>query len=121
MPLDQFLSEEFFSKMNLRNSLYNPSVRINPSEIPPTEYDQYFRGMEVRGYVHDMGAAMLGGVSGHAGLFSNAYDLATIFQMLLDSGEAFDKKTLKKETIDLFTQRYDDTRRGLGFDMKIFQ
>jgi CubicO group peptidase (beta-lactamase class C family) len=81
--------------------------------------DTYFRGQEIQGYVHDMGAAMLGGVSGHAGLFSSANDLAKLFQMLLNGGIYGQKQYLKPETVHQFTTRYEkSTRRGFGFDMK---
>ena len=73
----------------------------------------------MRGYVHDMGAAMLGGVSGHAGLFANAQDLGAIMQMLLNGGTYADDRLLRPETIAKFTQRHpESTRRGIGFDMR---
>lgn len=71
----------------------------------------------IRGDVHDPGAAMFGGVAGHAGLFSDAYDLAAIMQMLLNGGTFNGKKYLNKETIDLFTGYHSNiSRRGYGFD-----
>ena len=85
--------------------------------IVPTEEEKHFRQQLIRGDVHDEGAAMFGGVAGHAGLFSNAYDLAQLYQMLLNGGQLNGIQLLKKSTIDLFTA-YNSTvsRRGLGFD-----
>ncbi|MEO1714329.1 MAG: serine hydrolase, partial [Bacteroidota bacterium] len=89
------------------------------SKIPPTERDRYFRYQTVQGHVHDMGAAMLGGVSGHAGLFSNAQDLAALMQMLLNKGYYGGERFLEEETVEQFTKRCPDClRRGIGFDMK---
>ena len=117
--LDKYVEENFYKPMGLKNTLFNPLKRIPMDRIPPTEKDEYFRLQTVKGYVHDMGAAMLGGVSGHAGLFSTSKDLASIMQMLLNGGTYQGKKYLKPKTIHKFTNRYyKSTRRGLGFDMK---
>jgi CubicO group peptidase (beta-lactamase class C family) len=98
---------------------YNPWKKGLATRCVPTEEDNYFRHQRLQGYVHDMGAAMLGGVSGHAGLFSNANDLARVFQMLLNGGAYGGKRYFKPETVRLFTTRYErSTRRGIGFDMK---
>jgi CubicO group peptidase (beta-lactamase class C family) len=99
--------------------MFNPLKKLDPNTIPPSEKDDYFRCCEVRGYVHDMGAAMLGGVCGHAGLFSNSKEMAILMQMLLNGGVYGGKKYLSPQTIRKFTKRYyKSTRRGLGFDMK---
>ncbi len=85
--------------------------------IAPTEYDKAWRQQLLRGDVHDPGAAMFGGVAGHAGLFSNAYDLAKLYQMLLNGGEVDGVRYLKKETISKFTAYASNiSRRGIGFD-----
>ncbi len=85
--------------------------------IAPTEKEKLFRLQQIRGDVHDPGSAMFGGVAGHAGLFSDAYDLAKLYQMLLNGGQLDGKRFLKKETIDYFTAYHSDiSRRGLGFD-----
>ncbi|HEY8388166.1 MAG TPA: serine hydrolase, partial [Parasegetibacter sp.] len=77
----------------------------------------HFRMQLIRGDVHDPAAAMLGGIAGHAGLFSNAADLAKLYQMLLNGGEMKGRRYLNKETIDLFTSYGSrNSRRGLGFD-----
>jgi len=118
--LDEFVDEEFYAPMGLKRTGFNPLARsISPASIVPTEYDDYFRMQLLNGYVHDMGAAMLGGVSGHAGLFSNTQELAAIFQMLLNEGVYGGERFLRSETIKLFTTRVPGaSRRGIGFDMK---
>ena len=93
--------------------------RFAEKRIPPTEDDYYFRMQAVKGYVHDQGAAMLGGVSGHAGLFANANDVAKIMQMYLWNGNYGGEQFFKKSTLDDFNTCYfceDDVRRGVGFD-----
>ena len=86
-------------------------------EIVPTEYDKVVRHQLIRGYVHDEAAAFQGGVSGNAGLFSNANDLAKILQLYLNDGTYGGEQLLSLETVRLFTQTKSPTcRRGLGFD-----
>ena len=118
LPLEQYVALEFYRPMGLRTIGYRPTERIPAGFIPPSEDDNYWRRGRVQGYVHDMGAAMLGGVSGHAGLFSNATDLAAVAQMLLNGGVYGGRRYLREETIRLFTTRHPrSTRRGLGWDM----
>jgi CubicO group peptidase (beta-lactamase class C family) len=94
-----------------------PRNRFPLNRIAPTQLETAFRRQLIHGDVHDPGAAMFGGVSGHAGLFSDAYDLAVIMQMLLNGGEIGGHRYLKKETIQYFSQYHSDiSRRGLGFD-----
>jgi len=117
--LDSFIKSEVYDRLELENIMFNPTTQVKLDRIPPTEKDTYFRDGIVHGYVHDMGAAMLGGVAGHAGLFSNAQDAAVLLQMLLNGGRYAGEEYIKSETVDLFTKRhYRSTRRGLGFDMK---
>lgn len=117
--LDVFAEKKFYQPLGLRYLGFNPLLRHLESNIAPSEIDNYFRLQTIRGHVHDMGAAMMGGVSGHAGLFSNARDMATLMQMLLNKGDYGGVQYLKPETIDLFTSRHSrSTRRGIGFDMK---
>lgn len=117
LPLDLYLKETFYKPMGLRSMVFNPKQNTPRAEIPPTEMDNYFRHQIIRGYVHDMGAAMYGGVSGHAGLFSNATDLAVIFQMLLNKGLYQGRRYFKESTVELFTSKGSQiSRRGLGFD-----
>jgi len=99
--------------------MYNPAGKISLSEIVPTENDTEFRRQTIHGYVHDPAAAMLGGVAGHAGLFSDSYSLAVIMQMLMNGGEYGGVRYFKKETVNLFTSQYfkvGENRRGLLFD-----
>ena len=115
--LDEYVSEQFYKPMGLTRIGYKPLDRFLLNEILPTENDSAFRKQIVHGYVHDPGAAMYGGVAGHAGLFSNAFDLAAVFQMLLDGGVYNNKKFLETSTIKLFTARQSKiSRRGFGFD-----
>jgi len=117
--VDVFAEQNFYRPLGLSTTGFNPWKRGLTLRCVPTEEDNYFRRQKIQGYVHDMGAAMLGGVSGHAGLFSNANDLAKIFQMLLNGGSYGWHEYLKPETVHLFTTRYAaSTRRGIGFDMK---
>jgi CubicO group peptidase (beta-lactamase class C family) len=117
--LDKYVEDVFYSPMGLSQILFNPLNKFDLSDIPPTEYDTIFRKQLVHGFVHDQGAAMLGGVSGHAGLFASAEDLLIVFKMLLHNGIYNGKRYLSKKTVDDFTSYYfphGDCRRGLGFD-----
>ncbi|NNE30105.1 MAG: serine hydrolase, partial [Saprospiraceae bacterium] len=117
--IDQYVKKNFFDPMDLGNITYNPWMEVSRDQIPPTEVDKYFRRQTVWGYVHDMGAAMLGGVSGHAGLFADARDVASMMQMVLNEGQYNGQQILQPETIKTFTQRHPScTRRAIGFDMK---
>ncbi len=117
MPLDIYVAKNFYKPMQLKNIMYNPWSKGLSSRCVPTEDDAYFRYQLVRGFVHDQGAAMLGGVAGHAGLFSNAMDLAAIMQMLLDGGVYNGKRYFKSETVKFFSgYRSSVSRRGYGFD-----
>jgi len=114
---EHFLDTLYYSKLGLATMGFRPTERFPLSVITPTEYDKTYRKTLVHGYVHDQGAAMLGGVSGHAGLFSNANDLAIMFQMLLNRGEYAGERYLNPTTVSEFTKQWDDrSRRGLGFD-----
>ncbi|NLL28120.1 MAG: serine hydrolase [Bacteroidales bacterium] len=115
--IDNYVEENFYIPLGLSWMTYNPSNKFHKTRIIPTEEDTTFRKTKVQGYVHDQAAAMLGGVSGHAGLFGNAWDAATIMQMLLNGGKYADVEYFKPSTIRLFTSTYfDRNRRGLGFD-----
>lgn len=117
--LDDFTNENFYAKLGASTLGYLPLNRFEKSQIAPTETDEYFRQQLLQGYVHDRGASILGGVSGHAGLFSDAYDLAKLLQMLLNGGEYGDEKFLDKNTIELFTSCpfcEFGNRKGFGFD-----
>jgi len=115
--LNEYVSAIFYEPLGLSNTAFNAYQRFPLSRIAPTEREPYFRRQLIHGYVHDPGAAMMGGVSGHAGLFSNAHDLWKLFQMLLNGGEWEGQRYLKQETIDLFTSYGTaNSRRALGFD-----
>lgn len=117
--LDQLVQSHFYESLGANYTMYNPYHKIPSKKIVPTEIDDYYRYGKVHGYVHDMGAAMQSGVGGHAGVFSNANDVAKIMQMYLQKGYYGGKRYLKPETIDKFNTCYyceDDNRRGIGFD-----
>jgi len=115
--LDQYVKSEFYDKLKLTSTGFKPRDRFALSRIIPTEYEIGFRSQLLRGDVHDPGAAMFGGVAGHAGLFSTAYDLAVIAQMLLDHGNFNGQQFIQKQTLDLFTAYQSKfSRRGYGFD-----
>jgi len=118
MTLDQYVLKTFYSKIGMRSTGFKPRERFwKEGSIVPTEYEKHFRQQLIQGDVHDEGASMFGGVAGHAGLFSNAYDLAMLYQMLLNGGEFNGERFLKEETIKLFTAYHGkDSRRGYGFD-----
>jgi beta-N-acetylhexosaminidase len=119
MRMDAYLDKYFYKPLGLRYTFFNPKEKIKTGGVlVPTENDNYFRNQLLVGHVHDMAAAMLGGVSGHAGLFSNTRDLGILFSMLVNGGFYQGKRYLKEETIDYFTTRPEgESRRGLGFDM----
>ena len=117
--LNYIVDSQFYKKLGMENLGYLPLERINKSRIIPTEEDFEFRGQLLKGHVHDMGAAMQGGVGGHAGLFSNANDLAKLMQMYLQEGEYAEERYIAKKTLNEFTKcQYpnNENRRGAGFD-----
>ncbi|MBN2165017.1 MAG: serine hydrolase [Marinilabiliaceae bacterium] len=106
-----------FSPMDISTITYLPLQSFKSFQIVPTENDRVFRKQLLRGYVHDPGATIIGGVAGNAGLFSNADALVKMMQLYLNKGMYGDVKLFKPETIRLFTHQFDtDNRRGLGFD-----
>ena len=116
-PMDELLDRDFFYPLGAWHTAYNPLHKMDISLIVPTEYDGFLRRQLIRGYVHDEAAAFLGGVSGNAGLFSNAEDLAKILQLYLNEGIYGGERLLSAATCRLFTQSKSPTcRRGLGFD-----
>jgi len=119
VSIDHYVDSVFYKPLGLRRMGYQPLARFTPNEIVPSEIDTYFRCQELRGYVHDMGCAMMGGVCGHAGVFTDAEDLAVMFQMYMNGGSYGGRDYIDPEILKLFTTRYQhSTRRGLGFDMK---
>lgn len=117
--LDELVQGHFYQSLGANYTTYNPYRRISNKKIVPTEEDDYYRYQKVHGYVHDMGAAMQNGIGGHAGVFSNANDVAKIMQMFLQKGFYGGKQYFKPETIEKFNTCYfceKDNRRGVGFD-----
>jgi beta-glucosidase-like glycosyl hydrolase/CubicO group peptidase (beta-lactamase class C family) len=115
--LDNFLDHWLYAGLGANFTGFLPLRKIPKENIAPTEYDETWRKQLLVGYPHDEAAAVMGGVSGNAGLFSNANDLAKALQMLLYEGEYGDEKYLSKETVKLFTKtKSAHSHRGLGFD-----
>lgn len=116
-PLQEYLEQQFYKPLGLSHTTFMPLKKFKTTNIAPTELDQTYRKQLLQGFVHDPGAAMMGGVAGHAGLFATAQDVAVIFQMLLNGGTYKGKQYFKPSTVDKFTA-YNSTisRRGLGFD-----
>lgn len=117
--LDDIVQRNLLESLGANYTTYLPLEKFSKADIIPTEEDTYFRMQKVHGYVHDQGAAMLGGVSGHAGLFSNANDVAKIMQMYLWDGFYGDRRYFSPETMQAFNTCYyceDKVRRGVGFD-----
>jgi len=113
------VQNDLYQLIGANRTTFLPLEKFTLDMIPPTEIDQYFRMQKIHGFVHDQGAALLGGVSGHAGLFSNANDIAKIMQMYLWNGSYGNDQYIKSETIDLFNSCNfcdADVRRGVGFD-----
>ncbi len=115
--LENYVQDQFYKPLGMTRAGFNPRRRFPKDQIIPTEDDQPFRKTLLEGYVHDQGAAMVGGVSGHAGLFSSANDLAILYQMILNRGVYGGTQYFKPGTVDMFTAKQSDvSRRGLGFD-----
>ncbi len=117
--LDELANRYFYKALGADRTSFLPLRKFTKEEIIPTEKDTYYRDQLLHGHVHDMGAAMLGGVGGHAGLFSNANDVAKMMQMYLQKGFYGGRRFLKSSTIEKFNTRYfekEKVRRGLGFD-----
>jgi beta-N-acetylhexosaminidase len=117
LPLDEYVQKTFYKKMSMNSTGFKPRNRFGADRMVPTETEKHFRRQTMQGDVHDEGASLFGGVAGHAGLFSNAYDLAMLYQMLLNGGEFNGERYLKPATIKYFTAYHSDvSRRGFGFD-----
>ena len=116
-PLNEYVQKNFYDKLGLVTTRFKPREKFSINNIAPTEKEKQFRRQLLLADVHDPGAAMFGGVAGHAGLFSNAKDLALLWQMVLNGGTINGMEFIKPQTIQLFTA-YNSTvsRRGYGFD-----
>lgn len=123
MGYEEFLKETFYGPMGADAIMLNPAHKYPMEKILPTEVDTALRNALVQGYVHDESAALLGGISGNAGVFANAESMAKILQMLLNEGTYGGHRYLQKKTIREWTScQYpeNDNRRGLGFDRPTF-
>lgn len=116
VPLDSFVNETFYRPMGLTHTMFKPKSKFDTTYIVPTEYDERWRKQTIHGYPHDETAAILGGVSGNAGLFSNAEELAVIGQLLLNKGTYGGRPYLKPKTVEYFSSNRHGNHRGLGFD-----
>ena len=118
-PLNILANERIFNPLGLKRTMFNPHENLNINEIVPSEKDNFFRYSKLQGYVHDEGAAMLGGVSGHAGLFSNSYEVAIVLQAMIQKGIYDNLKLFSKDSFDKFNFCYfcdKNNRSGVGFD-----
>jgi CubicO group peptidase (beta-lactamase class C family) len=116
-PMEEFLAQNLYEPLGAVTTGFLPLRRFPEVRIAPTEDDKLFRKSLLTGYVHDQGAAMHGGIAGHAGLFSSAVDLAKLGQMWLNKGTYGGIRYFRPATIELFTQKqFSDSRRGLGWD-----
>ena len=124
IEFDDYVYQHFYDPMGLKNLRFQPRKFFSLKRIIPTEFDQSFRHQLLQGDVHDQGSAMLGGISGHAGLFGNAHDVAVMMQMFLNGGVYGGRHFIDRETVDLFTSYQfpdNDNRRGLGFDKPLLE
>ncbi|MEO0776101.1 MAG: serine hydrolase [Bacteroidota bacterium] len=115
---DRYLQQQFYTPLHLKRTGFRPLDRFPQREIIPTAHDELWRKQVVHGYVHDETAALLRGVAGNAGLFSNSRDLGILFQMLLNGGTYGGRRYLQQSTIDYFTRTQSKGYRGLGFDKR---
>jgi len=116
-PLNQYVLDNFYTPLGMQTAGFLPRNRFDKDRIVPTEDDKVFRKTLLEGYVHDQGAALKGGVAGHAGLFASANDLAIYYQLLLNKGTYGGEQYFKPETVQQFTSKQSAvSRRGLGFD-----
>ncbi|MFB5945701.1 serine hydrolase domain-containing protein [Albibacterium profundi] len=117
VPEEFYVKKNFYDKLGMYSTGFNPWQRFPQTRIVPTELDKTFRKSQLIGFVHDQGAAMAGGVAGHAGLFATANDLAIYGQMLLNKGTYGGERYIQAATIEKYTAQFSDkSRRGLGFD-----
>jgi CubicO group peptidase (beta-lactamase class C family) len=117
-PIDKYVQDQFYKPLGMYTAGFLPRNRFEKDQIVPTEDEGNFRKSLLHGYVHDPGASLMGGVSGHAGLFSSANDLGILYQMMLNKGTYGGDRYFKPETVTLFTSKQSSvSRRALGFDM----
>lgn len=125
MPIENYVAANFYAPLGMWSTTYMPLENFDASVIVPTENDNYFRNQQIQGTVHDPGAAMMGGVGGHAGVFSNALDLAKIWQMYLDNGQYGAQQFLDSSILAEYEKCQfclpgdEGNRRGIGFDKPV--
>ena len=122
--MDQLVEDEFYAPLGAYHLGYLPLQEVDINQVAPSEIDDYYRNSEVQGFVHDMGAAMQNGVGGHAGLFSNANDVAKMMQMFMQGGSYGGRSFFSPITVSHFNNRYyksENNRRGIGFDKQQFE
>lgn len=120
--LDVLSRENFYNSLGMNYTLYNPLQKFDKNVIAPTEIDNYFRHQVIQGYVHDQGSAIEGGIAGHAGIFSNAMDVAKMMQLFLQKGNYGNHQYFSEKTFDDFNTCYfcaEGVHRGLGFDKRL--
>ncbi|MEZ4772860.1 MAG: glycoside hydrolase family 3 N-terminal domain-containing protein [Bacteroidia bacterium] len=115
--LDEYADQWVYRPLGMSRTMFNPGKKGFAADCPPTEADTTWRNTIVKGYVHDPASAIMGGVAGHAGLFSNVYDLAKLMLMIKSGGNYGGERFFRQGTIDYFTRRQlDYSRKGLGWD-----
>ncbi len=124
VDFEYYCDSVFYNPLGMKHTVFNPLNKFSKSEIAPTEKDTIFRKQQIVGYVHDPGAALLGGVSGHAGLFSTASDIAIMLEMFLQQGNYDGKQYIDSAVLEEFTSTQfplNNNRRALGFDKPLPQ
>ena len=121
LPLNEFVNKNYYAPLGMSTTTYRPKEKFDLDRIVPTEKDNYFRRQLIHGDVHDPGAAMMGGVAGHAGLFSSANDLAKLMQLFMDGGKYGGEQILNPGILEEYThcQYCSTNRRGAGFDKPV--
>ena len=116
---ERYLQEQVYRPLGMERTCYQPLRYFDKDQIPPTQDDTHWRRQLVHGHVHDPTAALLGGISGNAGLFSTAHDMAKLFQMLINRGYYGGRRYIEAETVDLFIRQQPGSHRGLGFNKPV--
>ena len=122
--MDKLVEKEFYAPIGASHLGYLPLQEVDVSQVVPSEIDDYYRHSEIQGFVHDMGAAMQNGIGGHAGLFSNANDVAKMMQMFMQGGSYGGRNYFSSSTVSHFNTRHyknENNRRGIGFDKQQFE
>lgn len=120
---EELLIDNFYKPLGASSLMYNPLRKLPNNRILPTELDANYRHQQVHGFVHDEAAAVMGGVSGNAGLFGSVHDVAKIMQMYLQFGQYGGKRYIEEQTLREFSRvqyKENDNRRGIGFDKPLF-